>query len=62
MGTENMTPKKKEMRIEFLKQKNVFEFIPCITWYHCRGGEYSKGSLTFAWLFWAIKIYKITRS
>jgi hypothetical protein len=45
------------MTVEFLKQKNVFEFIPCITWYHCRG-EYSKGSLTFAWLFWAIRIYK----
>lgn len=45
------------MIIEFLKQKNVFEFLPCITLYHNRG-EYSKGSLTIAWLWWAFRIYK----
>jgi len=43
------------MIVEFKKQVNVFEFLPAITYY--RGwGEYDKGTLTLAWLKWAITI------
>ncbi len=36
--------------MRFTQQKNIFEFLPAITWYHGRGGEYKKGNLIIAWL------------
>jgi hypothetical protein len=43
------------MIIEFKTQKNVFEIIPAITYYN-GWGEYKRGTLTIAWLKWAILI------
>lgn len=43
------------MIIEFKKQKNVFEIIPAVTYYN-GWGEYRRGTLTIAWLKWAILI------
>jgi hypothetical protein len=43
------------MIIEFKKQKNVFEIIPAITYYN-GWGEYKRGTLTIAWLKWAMLI------
>lgn len=43
------------MIIEFKRQKNVFELIPAITYYN-GWGEYKRGTLTLAWLKWAILI------
>ena len=43
------------MIIEFKRQKNVFELIPAITYYNA-WGEYKRGTLTIAWLKWAILI------
>ena len=42
------------MTIEFKKQANVFEIIPAITVYKGLGGEYKIGTITLAWLKWAI--------
>jgi len=38
----------------FKQQKNVFEFLPAITYYSNRGGEYKKGTLTIGWLNLAV--------
>ena len=43
------------MIIEFKKQSNAFEVIPAITYYN-GWGEYRRGTLTIAWLKWAILI------
>ncbi len=43
------------MIVEFKKQKNVFEIIPAITYYN-GWGAYRRGTLTIAWLKWAILI------
>jgi hypothetical protein len=46
------------MKIQFIKLDVIVEFLPAITWY--RWGYSQKwqvGSLTFAWLIFAIKIY-----
>lgn len=45
------------MRIEFLKHRRIFEFLPAITWYY-NDGEYNKGSLSFSWLFWGLQFYR----
>jgi len=47
--------KRKKIKIEFKRQKYVFELIPAITYYN-GWGEYKRGTLTLAWLKWAILI------
>lgn len=42
------------MRLEFKKQVNVFEILPAITVYKGFGGEYRIGTITLAWLKWAV--------
>ncbi len=50
------------MKIEFVKLETIIEFLPAITWYkYGMGYKYYEGSLTFAWLSFAIKIYYIKR-
>jgi hypothetical protein len=41
--------------MKIINQKNVFEFVPAITFYKNRGGEYKKGTLTIAWLSLALQ-------
>lgn len=46
------------MKIEFVRLETIFELLPAITWYkYGLGYRYYEGSLTFAWLIFAIKIY-----
>lgn len=45
------------MKVEFKNYQNIFEFIPCITYYWGKGGEFKKGTLSISWLWFGVMIY-----
>ncbi len=45
--------------MKFIQQKNVFEFLPAVTYYRNWGGEYRSGTLIIAWLSLAIQFDNI---
>jgi len=46
------------MKIQFIRLDVIVEFLPSITWYRWGYSQkWHEGSLTFAWLIFAIKIY-----
>jgi len=46
----------KNMKVEFQYTRNLIEFLPAIT-YYTGSGEHKKGTLTFCWFRFSIKIY-----